>query len=217
MREHKRVHVLVPLVVLSLACGGGGGGGHGGPQKGTAQVGPAGGTVSVDGGPVLTVPPSALAATVTLTVQQSSAAAPAGARSALYEFGPAGTTFDRDVTVEFPAPADGSTDVAVYWTKAGSTTAYDVLPATVAGGKVTASVRHFSSGFVGPRCVEAESCALDRGCHLGVRQCSTGVPVCADGGNAPDGTACTGGVCSAGTCVPGLLWDQGTWDQASWN
>jgi hypothetical protein len=113
-------------------------------------VGTAGGTVSLPSGPAVVVPAGSLPANTTLTVAASTGAAPAGAIGSVYEFGPSGTTFATPVTVRFPVPAGTvASTIAVYWTKPGSTTQWDTLTATVSGTTATASVTHFSQGYVG--------------------------------------------------------------------
>jgi hypothetical protein len=188
------------------ACGAGtsgetGGGGTGG-TNGSGTVGAAGGTVSLPSGPSVVVPSGALPADKTITVVTSASTAPAGAVSSLYQFGPAGTTFTVPVTVSFPVSAGtNSADVAVYWTKPGSTTEWDVLPATVSGTTATASVTHFSIGFVGAACAAGAACTPANACHTGITTCN-GTPACADtGASVGDGAACGGGnVCTAGVC-----------------
>lgn len=76
----------------------------------------AGGTVSFPNGPTLRVPPNAVAADTVITIHKSDLAAPAGALSALYELGPAGTVFAAPLTVTMPLPA-GTAAATVYLTK----------------------------------------------------------------------------------------------------
>jgi hypothetical protein len=45
--------------------------------------------------------------------------------------------------------AQGTAAALVYWTKAGTTTEYDALATTLAGTTASASVTHFSNGYVG--------------------------------------------------------------------
>lgn len=196
------------LVVFLAACGssGGdaGGGGGSGNNNGTGAVGPSGGNVSLPSGPALQVPAGALGTATTLTIAASSVAAPAGARGGVYDFGPSGTVFATPVTVSFPVSAGtAASDVAIYWTKRGSTTSWDVLPATVANGVATAQVTHFSSGFVGMACTAGVACTPADACHVGATTCN-GTLACSDTGAAvADGTTCGGtNVCTAGVCGP---------------
>ena len=189
------------------ACGGTssdtGGGGGSACTAGSCPVGTGGGTVSLPGGPTVVVPSGALPGSTAITVATSTTTAPAGAVSSLYQFGPAGTTFTAPVTVSFPVPAGTkAADVAVYWTKPGSTTEWDVLPATVSGATASASVTHFSTGFVGAACSVGTSCTPANACNAGVTTCN-GTPACVDTGTAvADGTACgSGNVCTAGACT----------------
>jgi hypothetical protein len=159
MRRSKEVLAVACATLLCglvlSGCGGGtsgdtGGGGGTGGTNGSGTVGTSGGTVSLPSGPTVVVPSGALPADRTITVAVSTTAAPAGALGSLYQFGPAGTTFTTPVTVNFPVPT-GTTaaSAAIYWTKLGSTTEWDILPTTVSGTTATASVTHFSAGYVG--------------------------------------------------------------------
>jgi hypothetical protein len=205
----RRVAALACALSLVTACGGSGGdagdgGGGTGGTNGSGTIGASGGTVSLPSGPSVVVPSGALPGNTPITVAASTAAAPAGAVSSLYQFGPEGTTFSTPVTVSFPVPAGTkASDVSIYWTKKGSTTEWDVLPATVSGTTATASVTHFSAGFVGAACTAGMACIPANTCHTGVTTCN-GTPACSDTAtSAADGTACGSGlVCSAGTCGP---------------
>jgi hypothetical protein len=137
-------------VILWSGCGAGTGGESAGGTNGVGTVGAAGGTVSMPGGPSIVVPPGALVPNTTISVAASARAVPAGAVSSPYQFGPEGTTFTAPVAVSFPVPAGTvAAEVAVYWTKAGSTIEWEVIPVTVNGTWATASVTHFSMGYVG--------------------------------------------------------------------
>ena len=63
---------------------------------------------------------------------------------------------------------------------------WDVLPATVSGTTATASVTHFSMGFVGAACAAGAACTPANACHIGVTTCN-GTPACADTGTPVDG------------------------------
>ena len=192
---------------LAAACGsgsGGDGGGSGsGNNNGSGTIGTGGGTVSLPSGPTVLVPAGALPANTPITVAASTTAAPGGAVTPVYQFGPDGTTFTTPVKVSFAVPAGtAAANVAIYWTKPGSATLWDVLPATVSGTVASADVTHFSAGFVGAACAAGAACTPTNACHAGVWTCN-GTPVCADAGtNVADGTACgTGLTCTAGTCA----------------
>jgi archaellum component FlaF (FlaF/FlaG flagellin family) len=116
-------------------------------QNGAAIIGSAGGTVTLTGGPTLTIPAGALAQDTTITIQASTKATPGGALGAYYEFGPAGTTFTTPATVAFPVPA-GTDRAWIMWSRPGSATDYDRLSTDVSGSSATAQVTHFSDAVV---------------------------------------------------------------------
>ena len=111
-----------------------------------------GGTLDTDGGVVLDIPAGAVDSNTTITVTENAAPAPTGypAQSSLYAFGPDGTVFAHPIDVELPLPA-GVSNAAIYWSRVveDGGTIYDNIGGTVANGKVSAQVVHFSSGFVG--------------------------------------------------------------------
>jgi IPT/TIG domain/Carboxypeptidase regulatory-like domain len=171
----KAATVCATSFLLTLVVGCGGTGSRGGGTS--ASIGAAGGTLALNGGPSLEIPAGALPVTTSLTVQQTGETAPSGAQ--VYRFEPDGTSFAQPVTVTLPLPA-GITAPAVYWSKPGSTTAFEVVPATLTASGVQARNTHFSRVFVGP---------------------STGTAVCANAGADSDGTVCGAGrVCIAGAC-----------------
>jgi hypothetical protein len=136
--------LLCAAIAMGAGCGGGGGGG-GGPPSASATVDATGGTVTLAGGPSLTIPAGALAASTTITITDTGQAARPGGE--IYEFTPAGTSFAHPVTVQMPVPA-GVASPRIYWTQAGSTTQFDALATTVASGVATAQVSHFSLAYV---------------------------------------------------------------------
>ena len=186
------------------ACSSSSGGDAGNANtNGTGTIGASGGTVSLPSGPSVQIPAGALSGNTTITVAASTITSPTGAVTPVFQFGPEGTTFVTPVTVSFTVPAGTtSANASVYWTKPGSTTQWDVLPATVTGTVATASVTHFSAGFVGAACATGTACAPTNACHTGTTTCN-GTPACADTGtNVADGTTCgTGLTCTAGTCA----------------
>jgi hypothetical protein len=189
----------VVATTLAMACGGGGGGDT--PAPSTSVVGPAGGTVTLTGGPSIVVPAGALATATTITIAQTGTG-PGG--NPLYTFGPSGTTFSPAATVRVPVPV-GATNPTLYWSRLGSPTLYDVIPATVVGGMLEASVTHFSTAFVGAACTQGAACASATACHAAAMECSAGTPVCTDtGANFPDQSACVTGTGAAGTCTAGV-------------
>lgn len=192
----------VGVLALVAACSSSGSDGH---VDGTGTIGAAGGTVSLTGGPSVQIPPGALSVNTAVALSTSTVQPPTGAITHVYQFGPEATTFGLPVLVSFPVPAGTKgTDVAIYWTKAGSTTEWEVLPTTVTGAVATAETTRFGAGFVGAACTAGVACAPANPCHSGAMTCNQGTPICSDtGASLPDGTICGGGdLCAAGTCGP---------------
>jgi hypothetical protein len=108
------------------------------------NVGPSGGMVTASGA-TLMVPSGALAATTPITLAPTNDA-PQGytLASAVYEFGPAGTTFAQPVQVEIPLSA-ATPDAHLFWSNAAG--GYDDIGGTVVGMTITGMVNHFSKGF----------------------------------------------------------------------
>jgi len=119
--------------------------------SGTAEVGPAGGTVDGHYGARLTVPAGALASTLTLGVARDSTGAPGfapgdvAAVGAPYALTPHGTTFSSPATIRVPFdPAlvsPGETPVLYKAEQGGS---FAALPTTVDGSFLEASISSFS-------------------------------------------------------------------------
>lgn len=107
-------------------------------------IGAAGGTVSLAGGPTITVPAGALDHDVVITINDTGGT-PAGSVTTVYEFQPDGLTFAVPATVTFPL-AKPPLDLAVYWSNA---TGYDRLAATTTATTISAQVSHFSMGYAG--------------------------------------------------------------------
>ena len=189
---------IVPVWLAALvACGGG----KKAPPPDPNSIGAAGGVVSAAGGPSVTIPPGALPAQTTITIEETALATPDGALTSVYRFGPDGTVFAKPVTVAFPV-ATGISAASVYWSRPGSPTVYDALDAEVTAGKATASVTHFSLGFAGAACRSGSDCAEAATCRTASIACTSGTPVCNDTGPAPDLFACgIGKVCISGACV----------------
>jgi hypothetical protein len=108
-------------------------------------VGPAGGTVMADGVQIV-IPPGALDHDVRITAA-SGGTLPTSytALSRLYTFGPDGTAFLKPVNVSFDL-AEAGVAPTVYWSTAGG--AFTDAHGVVSGTKISASVTHFSQGFV---------------------------------------------------------------------
>jgi len=139
------------VLLLVAACGGGDG--KGGP-KGTGattqmEIGPNGGTITLEGA-TLAVLPGALTSSVTIEIT-STTEEPAGLDtwySPVYRFGPDGTTFAIPalVTLEF---AGSPSMPAVAWSSAGD--AFSLIDGSHTATAVTAGVSHFSAGVVANR------------------------------------------------------------------
>ena len=118
------------------------------PPKTTATIGPLGGVVQVPGGPTLNIVPNALP-TETLITIQARPSTPAGALSTVYDFGPEGLAFARPVTLSIPVAASVEA-ASIFWTKPGSATDFETVPAMVANGVAATTVSRFGSGYAGP-------------------------------------------------------------------
>jgi hypothetical protein len=138
---------------LFFGCGSSGGNGNSLGNNDThasATIGPDGGTVDDGNGLKITIPAGALTGNVQISAGRTSTAGPSsnGALSNLYQFGPEGTTFRQPVTVTLPLPPGAPPNVTIFWSQSGSST-YEDINATVTGSSITATVTHFSTGFVG--------------------------------------------------------------------
>jgi hypothetical protein len=116
----------------------------------TVPVGPEGNTIQVDGATV-TIPKGALSTTVSITITSSDDGAPAGftAISKIFKCEPSGTSFAVPVTMTMPFKDDGLPST-MFWSTGADPTFKD-LGGTPTNGTMTATVMHFSSGFVGRR------------------------------------------------------------------
>jgi len=146
VRRTSRLHVFLFAAGIAGATACGSGSSSSASTSTSQSIGSTGGSVTLAGGPSLQIPAGALAATTTITVQESGQSGSGGGK--IYDFGPTGTTFSQPVTVQMPVPA-GVTVPTIYWTQAGSTTQFDPLPTTVSGSTASAQVNHFSLGYVG--------------------------------------------------------------------
>jgi hypothetical protein len=169
--------------------------------KVTADVGPAGGNVSLPSGPSISFPTNALATTTSISVEKSALQPPQGSYSPLYIFGPIGTSLAVKATITIPVASD-VTAATIFLTKQGQAGVYDVLPTAVMNGVATAQLTTLEAAYVGGPCLENAACAPTNGCHIGTSSCGTGKLVCTDTGvNAADNIQCGNGqVCKAGTC-----------------
>jgi hypothetical protein len=131
--------------VAGTTGGAGAGAGSGAAGTGASQmVGTQGGTVSQEG-VTLTIPSDALAADTPITIATTNAPAGYTLASAVYQFGPSGTTFAQPVTITIPLTT-AVPGAHLFWSNA--TGGFDDLGGTVTGMMLTAQVTHFSVGFV---------------------------------------------------------------------
>ncbi|KAF0187978.1 MAG: Immunoglobulin I-set domain-containing protein, partial [Gammaproteobacteria bacterium] len=148
------------LAGILTACSGGGGddnitpplGGAGGPSQGRAVVGAAGGTVSGPAGVQIVIPPGALAADVTIQIEQSWDGAPALPTSVttagpMFALTPHGLQFALPVTLTVPfdpAAVPTGSIPALYKTNATQTAWESVAGATVNGATISGQINGFS-------------------------------------------------------------------------
>jgi hypothetical protein len=118
------------------------------PAKVTQTIGPEGGTIRLDGA-VVTFPPGAVASPTAITIAATDEAPPAGfvARSRIYECGPTGLSFPEKVTMAMEFSPDDQ-PVTMFWSSGDDPTFKEVGGAP-SGSTLSASVAHFSKGFVG--------------------------------------------------------------------
>jgi hypothetical protein len=116
-----------------------------------------GGTIELDDF-VIDFPPGAVDADTMVTVTVSDEPVPGTftGYSPIFEFGPAGLTFDEPVSVRMPFDGPGGL-ATVFWTVAGGA-AYVPLRTSVDGDVAIAEATHFSSAFVGTACAGEDCC-----------------------------------------------------------
>ncbi|MBK6464024.1 MAG: hypothetical protein IPF92_23925 [Myxococcales bacterium] len=114
----------------------------------SSSIGPTGGSVAAGEVVTLTIPANALPSATNITLSVGGAS-PAGASrfSEVVTFEPAATTFKTPATVSFGFTGDAAR-AAVFWSSSDGAT-WEKLATTVVGGRATASITHFSRGFVG--------------------------------------------------------------------
>ncbi|MDX2013719.1 MAG: hypothetical protein SFW67_26225 [Myxococcaceae bacterium] len=201
MRLTRSTAVLIGLLV---GCGTDFGNPVGTGSSAVQIIGPSGGTLRLEG-VTLTVPAGALRTPTSLTVTSTPRAAPAPYESfsPVYAFGPEGTEFAVPARVEMTSELPGGSRLVVYWTRRGSTSEYVELSSVQAGGKVTADVTHFSSGFIG----ESRGGPSGTGGGLAIGPGGTGGGA-GEGGGAGGGAA-GGGTSGGGGADGGLTPDGG--------
>jgi ZU5 domain len=121
------------------------------PAHVSIQVGTKGGTLKASGGLTLEIPEGALDKNVKISATNAGQTAPkeiqAKQVSDLYEFGPEGTKFNKDVKIVFHT-AKEEQRAEVYFTKEDGS-GFEKIASQKNGKEVTAFVKHFSQGFVG--------------------------------------------------------------------
>ena len=141
-------HALVVCLCLGLASCSATATNIGGESTITQEIGPEGGQIVVRGATV-TFPAGALADRKMITIRATEGAPPDGyvALSRVFDCGPSGTAFAQPVTMKMPFEDDGQ-PASMFWSS-GADPAFKDLGGEKQGGTMTATVRHFSSGFVG--------------------------------------------------------------------
>ena len=146
--------VLLVIVAVVLGACGSGDDPAPAPASGasvTEEIGANGGTVAV-GSLTLQVPAGAAPAGTKITITESTVPTPddVGAVTPLYTFSPEGLVFATPITVRF-ALRGPSEELAVFWSLASDPTTFEPIATTFDAAGATASVSHFSAGFVGAR------------------------------------------------------------------
>jgi hypothetical protein len=147
---------LIPFLVLLAQAGcsssssSEGDGASSSSTTATQMVGPEGGTIEVDGAKV-TFPPGALAEAKAITIS-STTSVPDGfvALSKVFRCEPSGTEFAQPVVMTMPFVDDGKGPFTMFWSTGEDPTFKDI-GGTAEGRVMTATVKHFSSGFLGRR------------------------------------------------------------------
>ncbi len=153
--------VALVLILAGLAaCGGG----NGTPST-SADIGPAGGTVTGPDGVQVVVPAGALLQVTTLSINRSSAGAPGNLpednpAGPIYEFLPHGLVFNKPVTIRMPVPA-GSTGNGVFMASPGES--WQLGDATVNGGIAEWQRNSFSWGMIPLNCAPSNSAPYSAG------------------------------------------------------
>ncbi|HSN24674.1 MAG TPA: hypothetical protein VLT45_00265 [Kofleriaceae bacterium] len=139
----------ISIFLLASACGGSHGGGPAGTGDSQTQMVSAssGGSVTVDG-TTLTIPPGALPADTQITITSTTSKPPSSYStwySPVFKFDPDGLVFLAPVQISLEITGSPS-QPTVWWSK--PTGGFEAVGGTVNGHVITASVMHFSQGFV---------------------------------------------------------------------
>lgn len=148
LRAILRGYALV-LCCVWAACSGDGDG-VAAPNQVVAKVGAKGGRVELRD-VVLDIPEGALDKELKISVQaKANLATPASAKklSEVYEFGPPGTKFKKDIEVRFKLEKE-QRGAVVFFTKEDEPSQFEKLDTTRKELDYVAKVKHFSAGFVG--------------------------------------------------------------------
>jgi len=142
------VPLLVCMACAWVACSSGPTGPVGTGGTITQSVGPSGGTVAMQGA-TLEIPSGALSANEAISITSTTNAPPPGVTnlSPIYEFGPEGLVFNSPVTVSLTFTPGGVGRPIIVWSTLGGG-GFETLTTTTHGTVATASVTHFSEGFV---------------------------------------------------------------------
>jgi hypothetical protein len=145
MRRSTLSLFLLSLASFTAACSGGP---ASNPTSVTQTVGVSGGTIVLDGATV-TFAAGALASDTSITIEETTDPAPAGytALSHIYRCGPSGLSFAKNVTMAMQFANDG-VQATMFWSS-GADPSFTDVGGTVSGNVMSASVAHFSQGFVG--------------------------------------------------------------------
>jgi hypothetical protein len=118
------------------------------PRSVTQTVGAEGGTIEVDGA-VVTFPKGALSEAKAITIE-SVDEVPEGfvATSKVFRCAPSGTSFAQPVTMTMPFTDDLKGPLTMFWST-GADPSFKEIGGKADGATMSATVLHFSSGFVG--------------------------------------------------------------------
>jgi hypothetical protein len=136
------------------------------PTNVSVQVGQKGGTLKAKG-MTLEIPEGALDKNVKVSISNAGQSAPKDVRakqlSDVYEFGPSGTTFTKEVKITFEAESEDER-AEVYFTKEDGS-GFERIDSNKNGRQVSALVKHFSQGFVGVP-LDDDDAGMDAGTAL---------------------------------------------------
>jgi hypothetical protein len=141
---------LTTVAFLGLGCSATSSPDDASPASVTQTIGPEGGVI-VAGGATVTFPKGALAESKAITIRATDVV-PEGfvLASRVFQCEPSGTSFAQPVTMKMPFTDDGAGALTMFWSTGADPTFKDI-GGTVDGPTMTATVNHFSSGFVGRR------------------------------------------------------------------